>query len=156
MPEQTRAADTDWYTGAIQSAVHDDPLYEGTEPEPAPEAPEVPDFETFATGEASLRGGDIVIAATDSGLPTMVRVTPDQLRRDPGDLADDVLRLCRLATDRAGVRRREYLTGLGLGEDALRLLGLPTQQAVEQAELADEAEHEYEPRSWLDQNGSTW
>ncbi|QBS46257.1 hypothetical protein DMB37_28305 [Nocardia sp. CS682] len=116
----------------------------------------MPDFETFATGEASLRGGDIVIAATDSGLPTMVRVTPDQLRRDPGDLADDVLRLCRLATDRAGVRRREYLTGLGLGEDALRLLGLPTQQAVEQAELADEAEHEYEPRSWLDQNGSTW
>ncbi|MEV6391266.1 hypothetical protein [Nocardia xishanensis] len=95
------------------------------------------------------------MTATDSGLPTMVRVTPDQLRRDPGDLAAEVLRLCRLAADRAGLRRREYLTGLGIGEDVLRLLDLPTPQAIEQSELADEAQHEYEPRSWLEQDGST-
>ncbi|WP_245673528.1 hypothetical protein [Nocardia lijiangensis] len=126
------------------------------DPDPEPDPPASLDFETYSLGEASLRGGDIVVTATDSGLPTMVRVTPEQLRRDPGDLAAEVLRLCRLAADRAGLRRREYLTGLGLGEDALRLLDLPTPQAIEQSELADEAQHEYEPRSWLEQGGSTW
>lgn len=143
MLEQPRTAERGWYTDSI----HDTPVSEGAE---------TPDFETFTTGEAALRGGDIAVTATDSGLPAAVHVTPDQLRRNPEDLADDILRLCRLAADRAGLRRREYLAGLGLDEDTLNLLGLPTKQALEQSELADETEHDYEPRSWLDQGGNTW
>ncbi|PXX61701.1 hypothetical protein DFR70_108259 [Nocardia tenerifensis] len=162
MPEHPRIADTGRYADLLDAAVHDPAVRDGAMYDAAvyadaePDPPETPDFETFTTGEAASRGGGIVVAATDSGLPTMVRVTPGQLRRDPAELAADVLRLCRLATDRAGLRRREYLTGLGLGEDALRLLGLPTTQTLERAELADEAEHEYEPRSWLDQDGGRW
>ncbi|MFI9504699.1 hypothetical protein [Nocardia sp. NPDC052566] len=149
MPEQSRT---------FRSAVHDNPVYEGADPEAVvePDPPGSTAFETCTTGEASVRGGAIVVTATDSGLPTAVRVTPDQLRCDPRELADEILRLCRLAADRAGLRRREYLTGLGVGEDALNLLGLPTKQALERSELADEAEHEYEPRSWLEQDGGRW
>ncbi|WP_239476432.1 hypothetical protein [Nocardia arizonensis] len=151
MPEPSR-------TAPYPEAIHDNPVYEGSDPAPeaVPEQPDAPVFETFTTGVASLRGGEIVVTATDSGLPTEIVVTPEQLRRDPDELAGEILRLCRLATDRAGVARREYLTNLGLGEQALSLLGLPTAQLLAQSELADEAEHDYEPRSWLDQGGSTW
>ncbi|MRH89375.1 hypothetical protein GFY24_18295 [Nocardia sp. SYP-A9097] len=107
-------------------------------------------------GEASLRGGEIVVTATDSGLPLTVRVSSGQLRRDPDALGADLLRLCRLAAARAGLRRRAYLSELGLSDEAMARLGLPTPAAVEQAELADEAEREYEPRSWLEQDGDKW
>lgn len=121
-----------------------------------PDLAEAPEFAAYSVGEASVRGGDIVVSATDSGLPLTVRVTPDQLRRNPAELGADLLRLCRLAADRAGLHRRAYLAELGLPEHALDLLGLPSQQAVEQSELLDEAEREYEPRSWLDQDGGSW
>ncbi|WP_238815781.1 hypothetical protein [Nocardia brasiliensis] len=154
MPEQPPIAERDWPVELIHPADDLGAAQEGAADEPDP--PEAPAFETFSIGEASLRGGEIVVTATDSGLPTAVRVVPDQLRRHPDELAEDILRLCRLAADRAGLRRREYLSGLGLGEDALRLLGLPTAQTLEQSELADEARYDYEPRSWLDQGGSRW
>ncbi|MET7768236.1 hypothetical protein [Nocardia sp. NPDC005366] len=107
-------------------------------------------FATYSVGEASSRGGDIVVSATDSGLPLAVRVTSEQLRRDPDDLAADLLRLCRLAASRAGLQRRGYLSGLGLSEQTLNRLGLPDRETVERSEIADEAEREYEPRSWLE------
>lgn len=113
-------------------------------------------FATYSVGEASLRGGEIVVTATDSGLPLTVRVTTAQLRRDPEELGGDILRLCRLAAARAGLQRRAYLSRLGLSEQALTQLGLPTQETVEQSELLDEAEREYEPRSWLEQDGGRW
>ncbi|MBU3066507.1 hypothetical protein KO481_33920 [Nocardia sp. NEAU-G5] len=103
-----------------------------------------------------MRCGEIVVTATESGLPMGVHIDPDQLRRDPVDLADDVLRLCRLAANRAGLARRAQLARLGVGEVALDLLGLPTQDAVERAELGDESDYDYEPRSWLDHDGSVW
>lgn len=151
MPDPSR-------TAPYPEAIHDNPVYEGADPTPeaVPERPDGPVFETFTTGVASLRGGEIVVIATDSGLPTKIVVTPEQLRRDPDALAGEILRLCGLATDRAGVARRGYLTTLGLGEQALDLLGLPTAELLAQSELADEADHDYEPRSWLDQGGSSW
>ncbi|MFI6999125.1 hypothetical protein [Nocardia sp. NPDC050175] len=114
------------------------------------------EFAAYSVGEASLRGGEIVVTATDSGIPLSVRVTQAQLRRDPNDLGDDVLRLCRLAADRAGLSRRTYLAELGFDERTMNLLGLPTPAAVERSELVDEAERSYEPRSWLEQDGDQW
>ncbi|MCX4093073.1 hypothetical protein [Nocardia sp. alder85J] len=154
------------YTGAI----HDGAVYEGVEPEtdddrpdppPEPEpdteaAPDEPVFTTYTTADAALRGGEIVVTATESGLPMALRVQADQLRRDPAELADDLLRLCRLAANRAGLTRRTDLAALGITDRALDLLGLPTQDAVEQNEIGDENDHGYEPRSWLDRDGSVW
>lgn len=119
-------------------------------------AEEDSEFAAYSVGEASLRGGEIVVTATDSGIPLSVRVTPAQLRRDPDDLGDEVLRLCRLAADRAGLSRRTYLTELGFSEQTMNMLGLPTPAAVERSELVDEAERSYEPRSWLEQDGDQW
>ncbi|MBU3065382.1 hypothetical protein KO481_28120 [Nocardia sp. NEAU-G5] len=105
-------------------------------------------------GEATLRNGEIVVKATESGLLLDLHVDSGQLRRDLDDLAEDLLRLCQLAANRAGLARRAELTRLGLTERALDLLGLPTQDAVEQTELGAENNYEYEPRSWLDHEGS--
>ncbi|MFF5035521.1 hypothetical protein [Nocardia salmonicida] len=107
-------------------------------------------FAAYTVDEAALRGGAITVRTTDSGLPLAVRVNADQLRRSPADLAADLLVLCRQAADRAGLRRRAYLADLGVPPDALDLLGLPVLAQVEQAELGFEADHDYEPRSWLD------
>lgn len=179
MPEQLRTTGTatsGFPNRAVEGVIHENAVYAGVDSDPAAAAdraaPLTPDsamtnsetvaapddsgFATYSVGEASSRGGEIVVTATDSGLPLTVCVAPGQLRRDPGDLGDDILRLCRLAADRAGLARRAYLSDLGLSEQTLTRLGLPTQAAVETAELADEAEHEYEPRSWLDRDGDTW
>jgi hypothetical protein len=113
------------------------------------------DFATYSTGEAALRGGGITVTATDSAVPLIIRVTSGQLRRDPDDLGADILRLCKLAANRAGLLRRAYLADIGVPESALDLLELPSLAAVEQFEIAAEFEHEYEPRSWLDQDGDS-
>ncbi|MQY24978.1 hypothetical protein [Nocardia aurantia] len=169
MPDRTWFPEDegDGYPGAF----HDGAVYEGAEPESAepeddraaepvePESeasPDEPVFTTYTTGEAALRGGEILVTATESGLPMALHVDPAQLRRDPADLADDLLRLCKLAANRAGLARRTQLTALGFEERALDLLGLPTPDVVERTEIGDENDHEYEPRSWLDRDGSVW
>ena len=111
-------------------------------------------FTAYSTGEAALRNGEIGVTATESGLLLALRVAPEQLRRNPEDLAEDLLRLCRLAANRAGLARRAELSRLGLTVQALDLLGLPTQDAVERTELSDESNHEYEPRTWLEREES--
>ncbi|MFE9789610.1 hypothetical protein ACFYO7_29955 [Nocardia salmonicida] len=123
--------------------------------EQTPAAPDQ-DFATFATGAAASRDGGITVTATDSALPLAIRLSVDQLRRDPDHLGADILRLCKLAGDRAGLLRRSYLTELGVPEPMLDLLELPSRRAVEQSELAEELEHGYEPRSWLDRDGDLW
>lgn len=153
-------------TGVFEGVDDDGTGRCGEDADAAPESPpggvdlevtqEDSEFATYSVGEASLRGGEIVVTATDSGIPLSVRVTAAQLRRDPDDLGDDVLRLCRRAADRAGLSRRTYLAELGFAEHTMNLLGLPTPAAVERSELADEAEHSYEPRSWLEQDGDQW
>ncbi|MGC4994617.1 hypothetical protein [Nocardia salmonicida] len=177
MSEQPRRADAAslWSADSMFGAsIHDSPIFDGAEaapeplgdvvrdPDPIPDRdardPDTSDsdFATYSTGEAALRGGGIIVTATDSGLPLAVRLTPDQLRRDPDDLGDDILRLCKLAANRAGLLRRSYLAELGVPDSALDLLELPSQRTVEQYELAEEFEHGYEPRSWLDQDGDSW
>ncbi|WP_245401623.1 hypothetical protein [Nocardia albiluteola] len=172
MPEQP------WYhtgeTTDFGAAIHETAVYEGPgggadfedDADPggadpaehtAPETDGTPQdsgFTAYSIGEATLRNGEIVVKATESGLLLDLHVDSGQLRRDLDDLAEDLLRLCQLAANRAGLARRAELTRLGLTERALDLLGLPTQDAVEQTELGAENNYEYEPRSWLDHEGS--
>ncbi|MGY1982904.1 hypothetical protein [Nocardia gipuzkoensis] len=146
--------ETEWYPATTPLAA----LTALDHPDPAPERTDQPadSFQAYTLGEAAARGGGIVVTATDAGLPTAIRVTTDELRGEPAELAARILRLCGLAAARAGLARREYLGALGLTDDTLALLGLPTEAEVTAAEIADEAEHEYEPRSWLDQEGDQW
>lgn len=152
-----------WSADSMSGAtIHDDAVYQGGDLVEEPVDQRIdsgvafPDFATWSVGEAALRGGDIVVSATDSGLPLALRVRPDQLRRDPTELGDDILRLCRQAAGRAGLLRREYLSGIGVPDSALDLLALPSRLQVEADELAGESEHGYEPRSWLDREGDSW
>jgi hypothetical protein len=177
VPESSWGAASSWDpdpgdAAATFGAVLHDGVYTGDDPADDPDAPgpsdapdgaatEVPDgddpgFATYSVGQASLRGGEIQLTATDSALPLTLGVSAAQLRRDPRELGDDLVRLCRLAAGRAGLARRSYLTDIGIPAHAVELLGLPTQTEVERMELADEAVHEYEPRSLMEPDGSIW
>ncbi|MEU2036943.1 hypothetical protein [Nocardia amamiensis] len=167
MSEQPPRIDAEWSAySTFGATIHESPVFDGDETrrdpettldrdEPELEAPKS-DFTPYSTGEAALRGGDIMVTATDSAVPLAVRLTADQLRRDPDDLGDDILRLCKLAANRAGLLRRAYLAEIGVPESALDLLELPSQDAVEHYELTAESEHGYEPHSWLDRDGDSW
>ncbi|MGN2641612.1 hypothetical protein ACWEKT_18180 [Nocardia takedensis] len=101
------------------------------------------------TFDAASRSGAITVETTERGLPVRVTVEQDELRRDPADLAAEVLRLCRQAAGRAGAARRARLAEAGVGRDLLALTGLPTFEEIEQRELLDEQDYEVEPQSWL-------
>ncbi|HLS76878.1 MAG TPA: hypothetical protein VK083_08835 [Nocardia sp.] len=98
---------------------------------------------------ATSRSGSISVVTTEQGLPTALTVEPDELRRDPAELAADILRLCRRAADRAGLERRAELSAAGLSSEALALTGLPRPEEVAARELAEEQEYEQEPQSWM-------
>ncbi|MBF6356155.1 hypothetical protein IU449_16675 [Nocardia higoensis] len=102
-----------------------------------------------AEWSASSRDGAITVRTTDQGLPRGISIEAAELRRDPAELAAEVLRLCRQAANRAGMARREQLEQAGMPAEMLALLGLPTQEEVAGRELAEEEEYEAEPRSWL-------
>lgn len=115
-----------------------------------PESGAGDEFAAFTTGTASSRNGRISVTTTELGLPLALRVEADQLQRDPQDLADDLLLLCKQAANRAGLARRQELAEKGVTATGLDLLRLPTTEQVQRAEIVYEAEHEYEPRSWLE------
>jgi hypothetical protein len=108
-------------------------------------------FAAFTTGTATSRGGRISVTTTELGLPLALSVVADQLQRDPAELADDLLALCRQAANRAGLARRQELAEQGVSSSGLDLLKLPKPEEVQREEIAYETEHEYEPRSWLEQ-----
>ncbi|MFC8527922.1 hypothetical protein [Nocardia sp. NPDC057227] len=93
--------------------------------------------------------GAIVVRTTESGLPIGITVDPDQLRRDPAQLAAEILRLCGQSAARAGLARREYLRASGFTPEMLARTGLPTEREVAAAEIVAEQEYETEPQSWL-------
>lgn len=101
------------------------------------------------TVTATSRSGAIAVRTTEQGLPLRISVEPGELRRDPGELAAEVLRLCRQAANRAGAARRRQLADAGVSRDLLDLTGLPTAAEVERQELFDEQEYDVEPQSWL-------
>ncbi|MBB4137649.1 hypothetical protein [Gordonia humi] len=85
------------------------------------------------------RGGGIVVTCTPTGLPVAMRLEPAQCRRDPGELAADILALCRHAGVTAGVRRRASLAADGVPEETLSLLGLPSRDDLLASEDAVDA-----------------
>ncbi|WP_040788665.1 hypothetical protein [Nocardia paucivorans] len=98
---------------------------------------------------AASRSGSISVETTEQGLPVGITVERDELRRPPGELAAEILRLCRQSANRAGLERREQLRAAGLTGEALALTGLPKPEDVARQELIEEAEYEVEPQSWL-------
>ncbi|MEV0293222.1 hypothetical protein [Nocardia sp. NPDC050710] len=95
------------------------------------------------------RTGAISVRTTDQGLPLGISIEAAELRRDPQALADEVLRLCKNAANRAGLAQRAELEARGVTEDMLALWGLPTPEDVARQEIAEEQDYETEPQSWL-------
>lgn len=100
-------------------------------------------------GTAASRSGRVSVETTEMGLPTEVSVDRAQLRRDPQELAREILRLCRQASARARMARRTELAGAGVASEILDALALPTTEDVALAELRAESEFDYAPRSLL-------
>ncbi|MFE3542334.1 hypothetical protein ACFXK0_05110 [Nocardia sp. NPDC059177] len=97
---------------------------------------------------ASLTG-EIAVRTTEQGLPVGVTVAADQLRRDPADLAAEILRLCQKSAKRAGLARRNQLAEAGFDPTLLAATGLPTEAEVAAAEIVEEQDYDTEPQSWL-------
>ncbi|MEV6273918.1 hypothetical protein [Nocardia sp. NPDC051832] len=93
--------------------------------------------------------GTISVKTTEQGLPLAISVEPGELRRDPAELASQIMRLCRQAANRAGLARREQLQEAGLSSQMLALTGLPKPEDVAAQEWVEEEEYEEEPQSWL-------
>ncbi|MFC9966141.1 hypothetical protein [Nocardia ignorata] len=93
--------------------------------------------------------GAISVRTTENGLPLGLRLEPDQLRRDPAQLAAEVLRLCKQSANRAGMARREQFRAAGMSPEMLALTGLPTEEEVARQEIIDEQDYDTEPQSWL-------
>ncbi|MEU2034653.1 hypothetical protein [Nocardia amamiensis] len=102
-----------------------------------------------AMWKAASKSGSISVETTEQGLPVRITVEPGELRREPGELAGEILRLCKQSANRAGLARRAELEAAGLTSDVLALTGLPKPEDVARQELAEEAEYEVEPQSWL-------
>lgn len=95
------------------------------------------------------RSGSISIETTEQGLPIGLTIERDELRRPPGELAAEIVRLCKQSANRAGLARRAELAAAGLTSDVLALTGLPKPEDVARQELVEEAEYDVEPQSWL-------
>ncbi|WP_378737221.1 hypothetical protein [Nocardia brasiliensis] len=104
---------------------------------------------TMVEWSAASRTGAITVRTTEQGLPLGISIDDAELKRDPQELAAEVLRLCKHAANRAGLARRAEFEAAGLSSDALALMGLPTPEQVARQEIVEEEEYETEPRSWL-------
>ncbi|MEU7631988.1 hypothetical protein AB0C34_18660 [Nocardia sp. NPDC049220] len=102
-----------------------------------------------AMWRAASKSGSISVETTEQGLPVGITVERAELRREPGELAREILRLCKQSANRAGLARRAELAEAGLTSDVLALTGLPKPEDVARKELMDEVEYEVEPQSWL-------
>ncbi|MCA2210201.1 MULTISPECIES: hypothetical protein [Nocardia] len=98
---------------------------------------------------ALSRTGAIEVRTTEQGLPLGITIEADELRRAPGELAAEVLRLCKQSADRAALARRAELSAAGVSSDVLTSLGLPTPESVAAAEVVAEQDYDTEPDSWL-------
>lgn len=101
-------------------------------------------------GHASSPSGGIVVATTEQGLPTSIRLERSEMDKPAQTLARDILALCRLAGRRAAAARREEMIAAGVGSEALSYLNLPTTRDVleEEARL-DEDMGADEPTTWM-------
>ncbi|AYF79377.1 hypothetical protein D7D52_25350 [Nocardia yunnanensis] len=93
--------------------------------------------------------GSIRVRATNQGLPLAVKVETAELHRDPSQLANEVLRLCQKAANRAGLALRKQLEGDGLDAESIARAKLPTEADVARQEIVEEQDYDTEPQSWL-------
>ncbi|MFE1593222.1 hypothetical protein [Nocardia sp. NPDC058705] len=107
------------------------------------------DSDPPAEWTATSRDGSIEVRTTEQGLPVGISIEAAELRRDPTGLAEEVLRLCRTAANRAGLARREQLAAAGLAPEWLAMTGLPSAEEVAAQEIAQEQDYETEQDSWL-------
>ncbi|WP_406270385.1 hypothetical protein OH799_28625 [Nocardia sp. NBC_00881] len=98
---------------------------------------------------ATSRSGSISVETTEEGLPTGITIERDELRRTPGELAREILSLCRQSANRAGLARRAELEAAGLSSEMLALTGLPKPEDVAREEFVEESDYDVEPQSWL-------
>lgn len=103
----------------------------------------------YFTGSAASRTGLVSVETTELGLPTAISVHGAALRGDPHVLADEIMRLCRQAGNRARLARRNALGEAGADREVMDRLGLPTAAEVARAEEAEEQQGGYDPGSWL-------
>lgn len=97
---------------------------------------------------ATSRTGNIAVLTTDQGLPTSVRIESAELRKDPGLLAAEVLRLCQQAAMKAGVARRDELRAGGVSNEIIDAMNLPRPDDLARAEYEDDAVAGA-PGSWM-------
>ncbi|AUN41927.1 hypothetical protein ASU32_19570 [Tsukamurella tyrosinosolvens] len=79
---------------------------------------------------ATSTNGGVRVRANDQGTPLHIAIERTELRREPQDLADSIVRLCREAATAAGLRRRAELERAGVGPDVLRAMRLPEPAAA--------------------------
>lgn len=98
-------------------------------------------------------GGGIRVKTTERGLPTALDLAESELARQPMDLANEILALCRLSGMRLQVARRNALIRAGAGTGVIRTLNLATPEEMQRFRSesfgADEPDDEAE--TWLEQ-----
>jgi hypothetical protein len=98
---------------------------------------------------AASRSGSISVRTTEQGLPLGISIERSELQRDPRQLAQDIMRLCKQSASRAGLQRRAELSEAGVAKDVLDTLGFPKEDDVTRDEVIDEWDNDVEPQSWL-------
>jgi hypothetical protein len=112
---------------------------------PEPTAEPIPNVSVSA---ATNRAGTVTVRATNQGMPVEVKIERSELRYGAAALAEEILRLCKLATLEAGAKRRELLSKHGMPNDILDRLGLPTRESAA-TEAEKFGEDDDTPKTWL-------
>lgn len=95
-------------------------------------------------------GGGIHVITTDRGLPTALKLHARELSKAPHDLAQDILKLCRLSAARAQVAQRRELEERGFSASVVNAMPLATEAELAAATAAlQPASDDDEPSSYL-------
>lgn len=93
---------------------------------------------------ATSTNGGLRVRANDQGTPLNITIEAGEMRREPQELANAIVRLCAEAATSAGLQRRAQLEREGVAESVLRALRLPEPPA-----RAPAAEPDDDVGSWL-------
>lgn len=87
---------------------------------------------------------------TERGLPTALKIDPSELKRQPQELANEILALCQLSAMRAQVAYRRNLVSKGVTPSVIREIGLPSEEELSKAEeeLFGDDDEEL-PATWM-------
>lgn len=100
------------------------------------------------TQPVQSRSGTISVRTTERGLPVALRIDAVELNKPPGQLAADILALCRLSATRAQVARRRDLVEKGFSATVIHGLQLATEEELARAEDEALGDEDDLPTSW--------